>query len=389
MRPFTPASRFSAFGLFATFFITLTPFLSSSLCAAKPTQPQSHAKRAQSSPTASTKNVAELPVALQVGQAMPALRLPVASSSRRAMWDAGILRGQSALLLLVIGRQGPQSRGALPLPVLRALTQSAQQLRFRGVEVAIVSGNAVPEKGRAEAAQTSAKADTILQSESEPPPILLDARGQVTAMLNLIPSAVVLAAFDRAGFLRQVRVLDPRLVTGASATDTEQLAVMLRQIGDPTPPLQEGQPAPDFSVRDMDGKMQRLADYRGNNLLVTFFPRCFTPNCTSQLVSLQRHAADLAAADVRVLGVSIDPAEGAKGQRAFARELGLGFPLVPDTGRNFSILYGAAQGTDQLASRMSVLIDKDGVVRWIDKQIDVKTHGADVLRKLQEPQSSP
>ena len=80
--------------------------------------------------------------------------------------------------------------------------------------------------------------------------------------------------------------------------------------------------------------------------------------------------------------VSADPAEGHKGQRAFAAQLNLDFPLIPDTDRNLSILFGAAYSRLQLPSRMSVLIDKAGIVRLIDKQINPRTHGVDMVAKL-------
>lgn len=68
-------------------------------------------------------------------------------------------------------------------------------------------------------------------------------------------------------------------------------------------------------------------------------------------------------------------------QTAFAAELGLTLPLMTDTGRKLSLLYGAAQDED-LAARMSVFIDKQGIVRLIDRDVQVKTHDADVLAKL-------
>ena len=71
-------------------------------------------------------------------------------------------------------------------------------------------------------------------------------------------------------------------------------------------------------------------------------------------------------------------------QIAFAQSLGLDFPLVPDTGRNLSILFGAARNVTQPSARMSVFIDKQGIVRFIDKQVNVGTHGADVLARLRE-----
>jgi peroxiredoxin len=58
--------------------------------------------------------------------------------------------------------------------------------------------------------------------------------------------------------------------------------------------------------------------------------------------------------------------------------------LVPDTDSKLSLLYGAGQTPTNLASRMTVFIDKQGIVRFIDRAVNVKTHGADVLARMKE-----
>jgi peroxiredoxin len=146
--------------------------------------------------------------------------------------------------------------------------------------------------------------------------------------------------------------------------------------------LQFGQAAPDFSMVDATGVMRRLSDLKGEkNLLLTFFPKCFTGGCAGQLASLQRESQNFAQSDTEVWAVSVDDA---KDQAAFAAELGLRFPLLPDTERKLSMLFGAAQNKSDLAARRSVLIDKNGVVRWIDRDVRTQTHGADVLAKMRE-----
>jgi len=82
------------------------------------------------------------------------------------------------------------------------------------------------------------------------------------------------------------------------------------------------------------------------------------------------------------LTVSIDPAEGDKGQLAFAKQWGFQFPLIPDTDRKLSLLYGAVEQPTDVDRRMSVLIDKQGIVRWIDTDVRVSTHGTDMLAKI-------
>jgi len=147
--------------------------------------------------------------------------------------------------------------------------------------------------------------------------------------------------------------------------------------------LKVGQEAPDFDARDMNGTLHNPRFLRGRkNLLLTFFPKCFTFNCKNQLMSLRDSYDKLQEVDVVVWGVSVDPAEGKRGQRAFSQHLRLPYPLIPDTKRQICLLYATVQSANQMAARTSVLIDKEGKVRWIDKQIDPRTHGTDVLSKL-------
>lgn len=155
-------------------------------------------------------------------------------------------------------------------------------------------------------------------------------------------------------------------------------------LGSPLPTVKVGQAAPDFTATDMNGKTWPLSKLKGKNVLLTFFPRCFTGGCANHLSSLRDHQGEFDAAQTQMLAVSADPAEGEKGQLAFTKQWGFTFPLIPDTSRQLSKLYGAVQNDDELAARMSVLLDKNGVVRWIDTDVHVQTHGADVLAKIAE-----
>jgi Peroxiredoxin len=150
----------------------------------------------------------------------------------------------------------------------------------------------------------------------------------------------------------------------------------------PTPLLEVGKAAPDFILRDMNGQAIGLSDFKGKrHLLLTFFPRCFTGGCKQHLASLQKNESALQAKGVSVVAVSVDPSDV---QQAFAASLDAQFRFIPDAGRNLCILYGATKNTTDLAQRMSVLIDKSGIVRWIDTNVNVATHGADILAKMRE-----
>jgi peroxiredoxin (alkyl hydroperoxide reductase subunit C) len=156
-------------------------------------------------------------------------------------------------------------------------------------------------------------------------------------------------------------------------------------VGQPLPTVKIGDEAPEFSFDDCNGKKWNLAELRGRkNVLLTFFPNCYSGRCSNQLSSLRDVYPQLQAADVEILAVSVDPAKGDKGQQELARRAGLVFPMLPDTQRVLSMLYGAAQAENQRAARMTLLIDIGGIVRFVDTNVNVQTHGADVLAKLRE-----
>ena len=140
-------------------------------------------------------------------------------------------------------------------------------------------------------------------------------------------------------------------------------------------------PAPNFSGTDLDGKTVSLASLRGHNVLLTFFPHCFTGGCESHLASLRDADAGLQKSATQVIAVSTDDPPTVA---AFARELKLPFPVLSDTMRQIAFAYGAVQDAGEAPSRLSFLIDKQGIVRWIDTDVRVQTHGADVLAKIGE-----
>lgn len=327
-----------------------------------PVRPPTAAKGAQTRPEF---KVAALEV-VRIGDVVPHWTLPrvisntiqtpstVQTSTLQTTWNNHDSLGWHSLALVVAGRNFALSW----LPVWK---DASTNLAAKNLETALVI--------------SSDQAASLKAPSATPFPILEDSKGVTGKLFGLTSSTSALVLIDRAGILRRVQPL-------YTARD---LQTAFSQLQDPTPAIAEGQAAPDFRVRDMNGNTRRLSDYRGRkNLLLTFFPKCFTGGCTVHLSSLRDEYSKLQAADVEVLAVSVDAADGEHGQKAFAKHLNLPFDLVPDTGRNLSILYGAANSPDQLAARISVLIDKKGVVRWIDKQINLKTHGADVLAKVQE-----
>ena len=81
---------------------------------------------------------------------------------------------------------------------------------------------------------------------------------------------------------------------------------------------------------------------------------------------------------------SCDPFEGETGNKAFAESLKLDYPILSDPDRKVAMQYGVASDEKAFAKRWTFYIDKDGVIREIDKMVKAQEHGKDVAKKLEE-----
>ena len=123
-----------------------------------------------------------------------------------------------------------------------------------------------------------------------------------------------------------------------------------------------GQAAPDFRLRGGDGTHYSLSEFLGEkNVLLVFFPLAFSPICSHQLPEVQEHLGRFEAADTVVFGISVD-SHWSNG--AFARSLGLSFPLLSDWKREASTAYGVLVPDAGFSGRASFLVDKQGRVLW-------------------------
>ena len=111
--------------------------------------------------------------------------------------------------------------------------------------------------------------------------------------------------------------------------------------------LSPGDTAPEFSLPDADGKPVSLSDYRGQCVVVYFYPAAETPGCTKQACDFRDNLAELDTAGFAVLGISPDPpAKLVK----FRDAQGLHFPLLSDADRAVLTAYGA-YGEKQMYGR--------------------------------------
>ena len=148
--------------------------------------------------------------------------------------------------------------------------------------------------------------------------------------------------------------------------------------------IQEGKPAPDFTLEDQNGKPVSLSDFEGRkHVLVYFYPRDDTPGCTKEACGFRDDLAAFAKLGVVVLGVSGD---GAESHKKFIAKYKLPFPLLSDPDRKTMKRYGAFGEKmmygkkTQGVIRSSVLIGKDGkVLRHWGRVASAEKHPAQVL----------
>lgn len=145
-------------------------------------------------------------------------------------------------------------------------------------------------------------------------------------------------------------------------------------------------PAPDFILPDARGGQRALADFRGEWLLLYFYPKDDTPGCTKQACAFRDGYQELRARGVQVVGVSLDDGES---HRAFAEKHRLPFPLLSDRTGEVAASYGAlwSLGPLRLTRRHSFLIDPQGRLARIYRDVDVDSHYRQVLDDLTEAQT--
>jgi peroxiredoxin Q/BCP len=101
--------------------------------------------------------------------------------------------------------------------------------------------------------------------------------------------------------------------------------------------LEAGDRAPAFSLKDQDGRSRRLSEFKGQKVVLYFYPKADTPGCTTQSCALRDAEPDLAQLDAVVIGVSPDTPER---QKKFDDKYDLGFTLLADTEHEVAEKYG-------------------------------------------------
>jgi peroxiredoxin Q/BCP len=135
--------------------------------------------------------------------------------------------------------------------------------------------------------------------------------------------------------------------------------------------LAPGDPAPDFTLPDADGHQVALSSFRGQRVIVYFYPAAMTPGCTTQACDFRDNLAELNGAGITVLGISPDqPAKLAR----FRDKEGLTFPLLSDPDHAVLEAYGAF-GEKKLYGKTVVGVIRSTFVIDTDGKIETAMYG--------------
>ncbi|MGH6905425.1 MAG: peroxiredoxin [Geminicoccaceae bacterium] len=146
--------------------------------------------------------------------------------------------------------------------------------------------------------------------------------------------------------------------------------------------LEAGQAVPDFDLPTDGGARARLADFKGRPLVLYFYPKDDTPGCTKEAQGFAEAYPEFQAAGIRLLGISKDSTAS---HDRFKAKYDLPFPLASDEAGGVVEAYGSWVEKSRYGKtymgidRSTFLIDGEGTLRRIWRQVSVPGHVAEVL----------
>jgi len=145
---------------------------------------------------------------------------------------------------------------------------------------------------------------------------------------------------------------------------------------------QINQPAPDFTVEDQDGSLVSLSQFKGNKVVLYFYPKDDTPGCTAEACNFRDNFSQFRANGIIVLGVSVDKP---KSHTKFIEKYSLPFTLLADADHLVSGSYGVwgkkkYMGKEYMGvHRTTFLIDEEQNVYKIYENVKPAQHGEEIL----------
>ena len=149
--------------------------------------------------------------------------------------------------------------------------------------------------------------------------------------------------------------------------------------------LELNQPALDFELSDQDGKLHKLADYRGKRVVLYFYPKDDTPGCTAEACSFRDNYSVFKQNDIKILGVSAD---SEKSHAKFQEKYQLPFTLLSDPDHKVCEAYGVwglkkYMGKEYYGiNRTTFLIDEEGNLVKIYEKVKPAEHAQEIMSEF-------
>lgn len=151
--------------------------------------------------------------------------------------------------------------------------------------------------------------------------------------------------------------------------------------------ISPGTPAPDFTLADETGAPRRLADFRGQTVVLYFYPKDDTPGCTTEACNFRDDYSAYQQAGVTILGVSPD---SSKSHERFKQKFQLPFSLLADEDHAVCEAYNVwgpkkFMGKEYMGVlRSTFVIDPEGKIKKVFENVKPADHSAEVLAAVRE-----
>jgi thioredoxin-dependent peroxiredoxin len=144
-----------------------------------------------------------------------------------------------------------------------------------------------------------------------------------------------------------------------------------------------GTKAPDFTLKSQEGKTVSLHDFKGEWVVLYFYPKDFTPGCTIEAHNFQADQSKYTQMHAAIVGVSVDPVDS---HQQFCTKENLTFKLLSDEKHQVVNTYGSTQkfGDSEVAARNTFLVDPQGTIRKVFLKVNPSPHSKEVLAALAE-----
>src|SRR3989344_4603555 len=149
--------------------------------------------------------------------------------------------------------------------------------------------------------------------------------------------------------------------------------------------LKIGDRAPNFELKDTNGKIVKLSKLKGKEIILYFYPKDLTPGCTTEACNFKDDFEIYKKKGVLIYGVSLDDESMHK---KFTEKYNLPFPLLSDVDKKISKTYGVYGKKNFLGkafmgiNRTTFIINKKGFIKHIFRSVNPKDHSKEILEKL-------